>query len=98
MAQIVWSPQAINDLDMICEYISRDSPQYAGVVAERIIDIVEGIPAHPLAGSVVPEFSSHDIRERFLYSYRIIYRIREERIDLVTICHGARLLPPMLNE
>ncbi|MEO8494702.1 MAG: type II toxin-antitoxin system RelE/ParE family toxin [Planctomycetota bacterium] len=98
MAHIIWSPQAIDDLDAICEYISRDSPQYASVVAERIINVVELIPMHPLAGSVVPEFGSDELRERFLHNFRIIYRIRKDWIDLVTICHGSRLLPSELNE
>lgn len=98
MAHIVWSPQAIDDLDAICEYIARDSPQYACVVAQRIIDVVEAIPSHPLAGSIVPEFGIDELRERFLHSYRIIYRIRDEQIDLVTICHGSRLLPSTLDE
>ncbi len=94
MAGVTWSPRAIQDLDEICEYISKGSPRYAMTFAQRLVKIVERLPDHPLAGSVVPEYASSDLRERFLHSYRIVYRLHGDRIELVTICHGARLLAP----
>lgn len=92
MAGVIWSPRAIRDLDEICSYIARDSERYAQAFAQRLVEIVETIPDHPAAGSIVPEYDIPELRERFLHSYRIIYRIRGKSIELVTICHGARLL------
>ncbi|MCH7990163.1 MAG: type II toxin-antitoxin system RelE/ParE family toxin [Planctomycetes bacterium] len=93
MARLIWSPRSVQDLNDICDYISRDSEFYAKVVSKEIVTEVERIPDHPLAGSIVPEYDKDTIRERFLYNYRIIYRVQEETIEIVTICHGARLLP-----
>jgi plasmid stabilization system protein ParE len=90
MAGVTWSPRAIQDLDEICEFISKGSPRYAKIFAQRLVKIVERIPDNPLAGSIVHEYASSDLRERFLHSYRL----RGEKIELVTICHGARLLGP----
>ena len=50
------------------------------------------IAAHPLAGRVVPELNDTAVRERFLYSYRIIYEVRPERIAVLAVLHGRRLL------
>ncbi len=50
------------------------------------------IPTHPLLGRVVPEIGDHNIRERFVYSYRLVYKIEENRILIVSIIHGKRLL------
>jgi plasmid stabilization system protein ParE len=97
MADVIWSPRSLRDFDEICEYIAKDSPQYARVFARRALALIEYIPDHPFAGSIVPEYDLNELRERFLYSYRFIYRIRAERIELVTICHGARLLPSQLD-
>lgn len=97
MAFLIWSPRSIRDLEDICEYIGRDSEHYARTFAEQVVDLVERIPDQPRAGSMVPEYERDDLRERFLYNYRIIYRLRGENIELVTICHGARLLPDLLT-
>lgn len=95
MARVIWSPRAIADLDAICEYVERDSPHYARLVGQRILEAVERIPIIPDAGSLVPEYDDSQIRERFVYSYRIIYRTRADSIDIVTIFHSARRLPPI---
>jgi plasmid stabilization system protein ParE len=93
MAHVIWSPRALADLEGICEYIARDSERYAKFFAQRAVALIESIPAHPLLGSVVPEYGQADLRERRLQSYRIVYRLTPERIEIVAIVHGARLLP-----
>jgi toxin ParE1/3/4 len=35
-----------------------------------------------------------DIREVIERPYRIIYRIREDRIDVLAVVHSAQVLPP----
>jgi toxin ParE1/3/4 len=92
MAHLVWSPQAAADLEALCEYIARDSPEYARVFARQVLVLVESIPDHPQAGRIVPEMDSPDLRERILGNYRIIYRLKKDAVEIVTIIHGARLL------
>lgn len=94
MAKLIWSPQALDDLEGICEYIARDSDRYARLFAERVIALVESIPQHPLLGAVVPEYQEEGLRERLLQNYRIVYRVRGDAVEVVTIIHAARLLPP----
>jgi plasmid stabilization system protein ParE len=43
---------------------------------------------------VVPEYGAPDIREVIERPYRIIYRIREEHIDVLAVVHSAQVLPP----
>jgi plasmid stabilization system protein ParE len=47
-------------------------------------------------GRIVPEIGDASIRERFVYSYRIIYRRDAERILIAAIIHGSRLLQPFI--
>ena len=56
MAKLIWSSRALADLDAACEYISRDSPKYAYLFAQRIIAMIETIRQHPWLGAVVPEY------------------------------------------
>jgi plasmid stabilization system protein ParE len=48
-------------------------------------------------GRVVPEIGRADTRERFVYSYRTIYRIELERVLVVAVIHGSRLLQPFMQ-
>jgi toxin ParE1/3/4 len=94
MARLIWSPRAAQDLEDICEFIGRGSEHYARVFARQVVSLVESIPKLPSAGSIVPEYGQRDLRERLFHNYRIIYRVRGEDVEIVSICHGARLLPP----
>lgn len=95
--QLVWSPEAIEDIEAIASYIARDSLRYARVVAAKIVDTAESIPENPGIGRVVPEVGMRNIRERFVYSYRVIYRIDDQRILVVAVIHGSRLLQPFMQ-
>ena len=97
MAQrLAWSPEAIEDIEAIASYIERDSLWYARAVVAKIVETAEAIPDHPELGRIVPEIDDRSIRERFVYSYRIIYRIEQERILVATVVHGSRLLEPFI--
>ena len=41
----------------------------------------------------MPEYEDEAIRELLEPPYRIIYRVREERIEILAVVHGARQLP-----
>jgi toxin ParE1/3/4 len=90
--RIVWSPKAIDDVDSIALYISRDSTSYAAAVVKRILGTARSLKTFPFAGRVVPELDETNIRERFVHSYRIIYRIDEATVTVAAVIHGKRLL------
>ena len=93
---LVWSPEAIEDIESIASYIERDSVWYAKAVASKIVETAETISNFPELGRVVPEIGNPAIRERFAYSYRIIYRIESERVLVAAVIHGSRLLQPFV--
>jgi len=95
MAQrLIWSVAAADDLHSIAEYIARDSPRYAEAVADKILALTRSLPRHPRLGRVVPEFGREDVRERFVFSYRVIYQVRQDAIVIVNVIHGRRLYSP----
>ncbi|MCY7355803.1 MAG: type II toxin-antitoxin system RelE/ParE family toxin [Lysobacter sp.] len=91
---LVWSPEAIEDIEAIASYIERDSPWYANAVVSRIVETARSITENPRIGRVVPELGRKDVRERFVYSYRLIYGIEKTRVTVVAVIHGRRLLQP----
>jgi toxin ParE1/3/4 len=42
---------------------------------------------------MVPEFQLDHVREVFLGNYRIVYRLAEGGIEILTVFEGHRLLP-----
>ncbi len=89
---VIWSEEALYDLDYIAEYISRDSVYYARQVVERIVSTGESIHIFPESGRIVPELEEENYREKFIYSYRLIYEIGRGSINILAIIHGKRLL------
>ena len=94
---LAWSPEAIEDIESIAAYIERDSAWYAKAVASKIVETAETIPEFPELGRMVPEVGDSAIRERFAYSYRIIYRLEPERVLVAAVIHGSRLLQPFVQ-
>lgn len=90
--QVVWSPKAIADVDAIAEYIARDSPAYASSVVDQILKTTRSLEKFPLSGRTVPEFGDELLREKIVYSYRILYQVAEDKVTIVTVIHGKRTL------
>jgi len=94
--EIIWSPRAANNLEEICDYIARDSEYYAALFAKGMIKIVESIPEFPYAGRIVPEYQNKSLREKLYKHYRIVYRIKENVIEIAAICSDTQLLKNIL--
>jgi len=91
MAKIIWSPTALEDIDSIAEFISRDSIDNATLFVTRLIDATDYLQDFPEAGRIVPEIGDVLCREVIYGSYRIMYRIESEKEIWITgIIHGAR--------
>ena len=91
MSNIIWSPKAVSQLENIFNYINKDSKIYSKIVVQQIISFVEKISINPKAGRIMIEFSDQEILERRYGNYRIIYRIRNEHIEIIAIFHTSQI-------
>ena len=89
---IEWSPEALEDIESIAGYIARDSVHYARMVVSKIFESADLTAEQPDMGREVPELGKPEIRERFVYSYRVIYEIFPDSILFIAVVHGARKL------
>jgi toxin ParE1/3/4 len=90
---IRWSPEAIQDLASLREFIARDEPLAAERIALRIIDNVENLlPGHPQIGRPgrVP-----GTRELAISGtpYVVPYRVQHGTLQVLRVYHGARRWP-----
>lgn len=91
-AALIWSAEALDDIQAIAQFIGSDSPHHARRVVEGFFDLGDALAKQPQLGRAVPELKDPKVRERFLYSYRMIYEIGADRIEILAVLHGRRLL------
>ena len=91
--KVFWTNHAVKQLSSIFNYISEDSSTYAKITIDKITHRSEQIKKFPYSGKIVQEYRNHNIREIVEGSYRIIYNIKNNQIDILSIIHVRRILP-----
>ena len=87
--KVHWTDTAEGHLDALYAYISQDSPEYATRMVDRLTRRSQQIADFPFSGRRVPEYDIDQIREVIEGSYRIIYHIKPDQIDVLAVIHGA---------
>jgi len=96
---VKWSKPAKLDLKQIHDYIARDSKFYAQKVSLEIVEKSEKLNSFPEVGRVVPEIEDPNIRELLIYSYRLIYEVFPNKVEILALIHSKRnFIRDFLNE
>ena len=85
-----WTLPAKKDLRKIHDYIAVDSKFYAKRVVENIVEKTEKLTDQPEMGRVVPELNDPGIRELIVYSYRLVYMVKDNHVEILAVIHGKR--------
>jgi plasmid stabilization system protein ParE len=91
--RIYWSPLAVDRLENIFEYISKEDNDATYKLVSKILKKVETLSKFPERGRKVPEANREEIREVFESEYRIIYRVEAKRVFVLSIRNFKQLLP-----
>jgi plasmid stabilization system protein ParE len=94
VAEVRWTLDAVEDLEAIAEFIARDSPHYAQLFVLDVHRATDQLKDFPESGRIVPEGRDPSLREVLVGNYRIVYRLRQDITEILTVYHGARLLDP----
>ncbi|MDD2480824.1 MAG: type II toxin-antitoxin system RelE/ParE family toxin [Lutispora sp.] len=87
---VKWSRTAMEDLKRIYDYISEDSVIYAKQVVEEVINKSDYLKDYPNMGRVIPELNNPRIRELIIYSYRMVYQVESEDVEILTLVHSRK--------
>lgn len=90
--KIIWTKEALERLIEIEDYISKDSPERAARFVDKIVDHAELLSNNPQLGRMVPETANKIIRELIFKKYRIVYRLKKDTIEILTVFEGHMLL------
>jgi toxin ParE1/3/4 len=91
--KISWSPLAVERAAEIVDYIALDKPSAAENWINTVFSKVKALEFAPEIGRIVPEIGNCQFRELIYGNYRIIYRLEQKRISILTIRHGTQILP-----
>ena len=91
--KIFWSPLAVERLEYIYDFISKENASAAQKMINKIFKRVESLSKYPERGRKVPEANRKEIREVFEDEYRIIYCVELEKIFILTLRNFKQLLP-----
>ena len=78
---------------------AKKKPQmdiYAAALVVGATQRAESLARFPQRGRTVPEYQQANVREVFVGSYRLIYRILPETISIIAFVHSARDLSGLL--
>ena len=89
---VIWTREALEKLYEIEEFIGTDNPERVETFINYLIERGESILQNPKIGRAVPEILNPGIREIIVKKYRIVYRIKKEKIEILTVFEGHRLL------
>ncbi|MBT8451688.1 MAG: type II toxin-antitoxin system RelE/ParE family toxin [Deltaproteobacteria bacterium] len=98
MIKLRWTTQAVDDLEAIRSFIGNDSVAYADLVVARLLEAVKRLEHFPRSGRTVPELSDPQLREIIESPYRIVYRVRNETVEILTVFRASRLMPSVLGD
>ncbi len=90
--KIFWTKEALLCLKEIEEYISRDNSIIAIEFVDKLISLAETLLDSPEKGRIVPELSLENIRELLHKNYRIVYLIKKNSVEILTVFEGHQLL------
>lgn len=92
-ATIIWSDDAIDDLDEVWNYIARDNEGAADRTVDRIETAVELLTWSPLMGRVGRQAGTRELVVPDL-PYIVVYIVNGDIVGVARVVHGARKWPP----
>lgn len=96
--KIIFTPGAELSLERIADYIALDNPSRAVTFIRELREKAFGLADMPHAFPLVPRYERFGIRRRVHGNYLIFYTVRQDRIYILIVAHGAqdydRLLIP----
>lgn len=88
MRTVVWSNDALDDLDAVLRFIARDNPRAASALVDRIDEAASGLSRFQTGrqGRVAKTYEKVVRRTPCI----LAYAMTDERITILRVIHGRR--------
>lgn len=85
--EVIFTDRFLDRIEECIDYIAHDHVPTATKWAREVFEQCEKLGNHPESGIMVPEFDRHEIREIIHGNYRLVYELKPNQIDMLTIWH-----------
>jgi toxin ParE1/3/4 len=92
---VEWTERARTDYSELVDFIAKDSPTAADLVASRILAAVDSLATNPLKGHRAREGSGEGVYELVIARtrYTAAYRIKADVVEILALVHQSRRWP-----
>lgn len=92
--KLTWAPLAIQRVLEAAEFIALDKPEAARRWAESTFEAASRLRELPRSGRIVPEVNRPELREIIHGAFRIVYRIEQDEILVLTVRRSSQRFDP----
>lgn len=88
MRTIVWSNDALDDLDAVLRYVAQDNPRAASALVDRIDEAASGLSDFPAGrqGRVAKTYEKVVRRTPYI----LAYAMTDDRVTILRVIHVSR--------
>ena len=90
--KVIWSEPALDRLAEIEEYIAQDSSERAESFVLELVEQTDKLTKFPKSGRIVSEDEKQTVRELIHEGYRILYKIMDGSVYVLSVFEGSRLI------
>ena len=91
MARVIWTEPALNDLEVIAEYIALDKLDAAKRYVQRVFENVARLEHFPNSGSIPPEIPDLPYRQVVVPPCRIYYRSEKGHVFILYVMRSDQM-------
>jgi plasmid stabilization system protein ParE len=90
--KVVWSELAIDRAEEEAAFIAQDKPAAALRWLEGLFSMTDRLESLPESGGIVPEIGMPRYRQLVYGTHRIVYRLDDKVISILTVRRSRQLL------
>lgn len=91
--EIIFTDRFLDRIEECTDYIALDHAPTAVKWARGVFEQCQKLKGQAESGRVVPEFRRPEIREIIHGNYRLVYELKTDQINMLTIWHTRQMLP-----
>ena len=85
--RIIWSDEALDDLERLIEFLASTSARTAGRVAERLLNGPDKLLTAPRLGERINRAGPEEVRRILVGDYELRYEVRSDIIVVLRVWH-----------
>lgn len=90
--EVIWTSQSVRQLNKYADFIAEDNVSAAEKWVLTLLSKTDQLRDLPKSGRTVPEYNDPNLREIIEGDYRLIYRIKKDKIFIQSVRHTRQNL------